>query len=68
MSYSFNRECEKCLHEPKCIDPKIMRGAIDAIHMCGYERSHLGSGVINLQCQNFVERESKTTNVKHPNP
>lgn len=59
MSYSLNTKCNQCKKEKNCLDPVALSGARDMIHEIGYSRGHLGSGAINLECQNFVQKEEK---------
>jgi hypothetical protein len=69
MSYSLNSKCAGCNKEPECTDQVILQGAIQTIHgmnqsiVQGYkERGHRGAGTVDLNCQNFEERESLQAN------
>lgn len=57
MSYSLNTPCHNCQKRSTCADHDHIRGAIDGIHMAGSQRGHLGSGKVDLTCQNFTAKE-----------
>lgn len=57
MSYSLNTKCGICTKKDKCTDRNFIRGAIDGIHsIFPPQETHLGSGSIDLNCQNLVEK------------
>jgi len=57
MSYSLNNKCWNCTKEKDCLDKRIIQGAIYIIHSINTNQGHLGSGTIDLQCQNFDPKE-----------
>ncbi len=61
MSYSLVTKCFECEKANKCIDRYILDNAIGCIHIIGSERGHLGSGSIELDCQNLeqIRKEGK---------
>ena len=57
MSYSLNTKCGSCASKDKCNDRHFIEGAISGIHsVWPAEKGHLGSGTIDLNCQNFSEQ------------
>jgi hypothetical protein len=59
MSYSLNTKCHDCKKSVECTDHEVIRGAVDTIHMIGYNKSHKGGGSIELDCQNFEAKEEE---------
>ncbi len=59
MSYSLFSKCFECKKKDECVDIYILENAISSIHIIGSDRGHLGSGSINLICQNLVRKEGK---------
>lgn len=56
MSYSLNTKCGTCQKRNKCTDKHFIEGAISGIHQVWpAEKGHLGSGSIEMKCQNYVE-------------
>ena len=56
MSYSLNAPCGTCTKKDKCTDRHFLEGAISGIHMVWpSDKGHLGSGTIDLKCQNLTE-------------
>lgn len=57
MSYSFNNICHNCKEEKECTDRHFVYGAICGIHATSSERTHKGSGCIELVCNRFIAKE-----------
>lgn len=58
MSYSLNNKCGICGKKDKCTDRHFIEGAISGIHQVWpQEKGHLGSGVVEMSCQNFEEKQ-----------
>ncbi len=57
MSYSLITKCETCIKKDKCNDRHFINGAISGIHsVWPAEKGHLGSGSVDLNCQNFEQK------------
>jgi D-arabinose 1-dehydrogenase-like Zn-dependent alcohol dehydrogenase len=57
MSYSLNTKCGICEKKDKCTDRHFIEGAISGIHsVYPAVKGHLGSGTVDLNCQNFFEQ------------
>lgn len=55
MSYTLVSKCGVCIKRDKCLDRHFLEGAINGIHQVWpAEKGHLGSGTVNLNCNNFV--------------
>ena len=69
VSYSLISNCHLCNAEEDCLDATILNGAIQTIHRTDRwkngkiigPRVHRGSGLIMLDCANFVERTKAET-------
>ena len=60
MSWGINNKCYTCKkYDEKCLDAPIIERAIDVIHLIGFERGHLGAGLIVMECQNFEEKKEE---------
>lgn len=57
MSYSLNDKCVQCKKRDKCVDREFIVGAISGIHSNTLDKGHLGSGSIDLICQNFDQKD-----------
>ncbi len=71
MSYSVISKCNVCTKGAECVDSAFIYGAVCGIHqvnwmnVTGGRKYHLGSGSIEIQCQNFDDaREEATTETK----
>jgi hypothetical protein len=55
VSYSLYTQCGTCEKKDKCSDRHFIEGAINGIHsVYPMSKGHLGSGSIEIKCQNFV--------------
>jgi len=60
MSYSLATKCNTCEKKDKCTDRHFIEGAISGIHQVyPPEKGHLGSGTIELNCNNYAEKQTK---------
>ncbi|MCK4579407.1 MAG: hypothetical protein KAU50_11505 [Candidatus Marinimicrobia bacterium] len=66
MSYSLNKQCGACNKGEGCTDSNTIQEAINTIHTSG-GAGHLGSGVIDLMCDNF-EQEASEEKIKEGAP
>ena len=70
MSYSVDSNCGNCDLKKECTDFELIQGAVNTIHLIGYEKSHRGSGTITIDCQNFtcdpVTEEGPTEDCSEP--
>jgi hypothetical protein len=58
MSYSLQSECGTCIKRDKCTDRHFIEGAISGIHAVWPQaKGHLGSGTIELCCNNWANTE-----------
>jgi len=61
MSYSLRTRCFECVlngeKNNKCIDERVLSGAVFQIHQIGFDHGHLGSGSIDLNCSNFIDKK-----------
>lgn len=62
MSWSLNTKCHTCNKLPNCGDHIIISSAIEMTHYLGSERSHLGGGCITVDCQNFIDNTTPSSN------
>jgi hypothetical protein len=61
MSYTLKTKCARCKKNIQCIDSTFVQAAISGIHSVNYDNGsrkelHLGSGSIEIQCNNFVDK------------
>lgn len=59
MTYSFNTPCDTCEKNESCLDSNIIGASINAVYQVG--NAHKGSGRVNLECDNFVDKNSEDT-------
>lgn len=56
MSYSLNTKCGTCEKKDQCTDRHFIQATISGIHQVWPSaKGHLGSGSIDLNCQNHKE-------------
>jgi hypothetical protein len=61
MSYSLITKCFGCVKKDRCSDRHFLEGAISGIHQVHPpEKGHLGSGSVELNCQNLEEPKEET--------
>ena len=54
MSYSLDAPCGTCAKKNKCNDRHFIQGGISGIHdVWPMEKGHLGSGSVEIHCQNY---------------
>jgi len=56
MSYSLIAPCYDCTKKDKCNDRHFIQGGINGIHdVWPQEKGHLGSGIVTISCQNYIQ-------------
>jgi hypothetical protein len=65
MSWGIGNQCGACKKSDECLDPVIIQNGVNLIHTlwkwdgngnCN-KRGHLGSGTIQMNCNNFEAKE-----------
>jgi hypothetical protein len=59
MSYSFTNSCHLCVQEKECTDRHFIAGGIQGIHYTSSERTHKGSGTVELRCNRLELKEAQ---------
>jgi hypothetical protein len=62
MSYQLNCKCGTCTKKENCIDKRFVQAAISGMNAEKWingraKQSHLGTGIIEIQCENFNDEE-----------
>ena len=63
MSYSLKSDCSACKKKNECLDSTFIMAAISGIHSVNYANGkqttphHLGSGIIQILCNNFIDEK-----------